>query len=307
MIDNDNHTIAVTGAGGFLGSAIAREFADRGADVVALIRPHGDTRRLDGVRARIHECDIEDAPALRRSVLDLAPDIVVHCAVAAGHPIDDETAQRAWSVNSSATVGLLDAMTELPDSRLIHVGSSLEYAPSSDPLSEESRCEPVSVRGESKLAATMAVRAWCQDNGRQGVVLRPFSVYGPRQQPERLIPTLFRCAHTGEPFQMVPGVSRRDFVWLGDVARACALAASVTAPECPVINVGSGTEHSVAEILDMVERATGKHITVEAAGRERQSHDVEHWVADTSRCRKMLGWTPDTSLFEGLTRLAACQ
>lgn len=294
----------MTGAAGFVGSAIVRRFVDGGASVASLVRPGGDSRRLDGVCTDIHECDFEDASSRRHTLLEISPDIVVHCAVAAGHPVDDETTQRAWSVNVSATVGLLDVMTDLPGSRLIHFGSSLEYAPSPEPLSESSPCEPITIRGASKLAATVAVRRWCAENIRHGVVLRPFSVYGPRQQPERLIPTLFRCAHNGEPFPNLDGTSRRDFVWVDDVTDACVRAISVASPRCPIVNIGTGAEHSVTDVLRAVEAVTGKTINVCESERIRQAHDVEHWSADISLCKETFRWAPPTTLAQGLAMMA---
>jgi nucleoside-diphosphate-sugar epimerase len=294
--------VLVTGAAGFLGATLVRSLCALGAEAHAIVRPTTDPWRLDGVPVTIHRADLCDG-SVRRVLAAVRPADVLHCAAAHGHPRSAEDRAAAWRDNLGATVTLLQAMSDVRPERFVHVGSSTEYHPSSSPLAECDRVEPVTVRGASKLAATVAVRQWAREFGVRSIVTRPFSIYGPLEDERRLVPTLLRCATTGEHFRMLDGVSRRDLVHVDDVAEGCVRALEHAGTDAPIVNLGTGVEYTVAEVVSVVESATGMQVHLADARRQPQPHDVEHWVADTSRCRALLGWVPATDLHTGISRL----
>jgi nucleoside-diphosphate-sugar epimerase len=198
-------------------------------------------------------------------------------------------------------VHLLAALRSRHDVRLVHVGAGTEYGPSDSPHREESATHPVSVRGASKLAATAAVLQWADEFRKPVAIVRPFSVYGTGEPEGRLISTLLRCAATGEAFSLVEGTSRRDLVSVHDVADGIFRALAIAAPDAPLLNLGTGVEHSVREIVQRVESVTATRIRFNQASRRRERHDVDHWVADTSTCERLLGWKPSRTLETGLT------
>ena len=300
--------VLVTGAGGFLGSAIARRALVDGAEVVAAVRPGGDISRLASVErdCRIAEVDLTDVVRLTELVRCEQPQVVVHAAAAsaaATHASGASERAVAWRDNLTATLTLLDALVDVPETVLVHVGSGTEYGPSDAPMVEDQPGQPITLRGATKLAAAIAVRQWAGERVRSVVVVRPFSIYGPGEHPTKLIPTLLRCATTDAVFPMIPTTSRRDLVYVDDVADGCLRAVTVANQHSPVINLGTGVEHTVDEVVAAVERATGRSIRVMPGGRTVRPYDMPHWVADTTRCRQMLGWVPTTSLAEGLRLL----
>lgn len=293
----------VTGAAGFLGSTIVRALAAREIEVHALVAPWSDAWRLEGVPCRIVPADLTDPQQLDAAIGDVITATVIHCASSKDHATTDDEIDLAWRTNLLGTTNLLRTLRRAPEATLVHVGSSTEYAPSDRPLSERSPCEPVTVRGASKLAATVAVRQWARSRGRDAAIVRPFSVYGPRQQPDRLVPTLVRCARTGEPFRMLDGTSRRDLVHVDDVAEGCVRAAKCASTDAPIVNLGTGIEHSVDEVLHLVEELSGRPIVRAAARRPRAGHDVSHWVGDITLAKELLAWHPVTSLRDGIAQL----
>jgi UDP-glucose 4-epimerase len=130
------------------------------------------------------------------------------------------------------------------------------------------------------------------------IVLRYFTVYGPGQRPDMLIERAIRSRLRGTPLQIHgDGSHRRDFVYVGDVVRANLLAASAPAGS-QVVNIGSGTNASVNQVLDMIGELTGG--PVDASYRERRSGDVRTTHADISRAGQILGYRPSTDLRSGL-------
>ena len=296
--------VIVTGGAGFLGSAIVRRALIDGAEVVATVRPGSDISRLATLESdcQISPVDLADFDAMGKLVRREQPQLVVHAA-AAKHVSGTTGCAAAWRDNLTVTLALLDALNVASDAVLVHVGSSTEYGPSDAPMVEDQPGQPITLRGASKLAATIAVRQWAAERARLVTVVRPFSIYGPGEHPTKLIPTLMWCAMTGAGFPLVPVISRRDLVYVEDVAEGCLRAVTVADEHAPVINLGTGIEHTVDEVVAAVERATGRNILSLNGARAVQALDTPHWVADTTRCREMLRWVPSTSLAKGLQLL----
>jgi nucleoside-diphosphate-sugar epimerase len=295
--------VLVTGAAGFLGAELVRHGIIAGHDMYGLVRPGRAAPRLAGVPCALVPVDLRDPVAVATLVDEVRPHLVVHAAATPGHPATADQRLAAWADTTLATVHLLEALHHSPHTVLVHVGSGTEYGRSSRPLREDDVEPPQTLRGVTKLAATLAVRQWAVAQSRRAVVVRPFSIYGPREQPHKLVPTLLRCAATGDPFPTLSSVSRRDLVHVADVAEGCFRAAAIASPDVPVINLGTGVEHTVDEVRRLVESVTGRVVATAPGHRPAQVHDVEHWVADTTVCRRLLGWVPDTSLREGIAAL----
>ena len=296
--------VIVTGAGGFLGSAIVRRALTDGAEVVATVRPGGDIGRLASLHrdCRITPVELADFDAVVKLVCREQPRLVVHAA-AANYVSGTSERAVAWRDNLMVTLALLEALDGAPDAVLVHIGSSTEYGPNDAPMVEDRPGQPVTLRGATKHAATIAVRQWAAERARSVTVVRPFSIYGPGEHPTKLVPTLLRCATTGAGFPSVPVTSRRDLVYVDDVVEGCLRAVAVADEHAPIINLGTGIEHTVGEVVTAVERATGRSIRILQGARTVRALDMPHWVADTTRCRELLGWVPSTSLANGLQLL----
>lgn len=303
--------VLVTGAAGFLGGAVVRRCVAAGHPVCALVRPAGTPMPPTPGGVDVAIADVRDAEALRAVLHRVRPALVVHTAATAGHPRDVAARHDAWHTNVFGTVALLEAIASFHAgggrTRLVQVGSGTEYAPSHRPHREPDIGLPVTVRGVTKLAATLAVRQWAVEGGHDAVVVRPFSIYGPGEPATKLVPTLLRCALDGDPFPMLDAESRRDLVHVDDVAEGCLRAAAVASPDAPVLNLGTGVEHTVDEVRRVVEDVTGRPVHVGPVARPAQAHDAPHWVADTSVCRALLGWSPATALRDGIAGMLAAQ
>ena len=197
------------------------------------------------------------------------------------------------------TANLLEALRSLESVRLVHAGSSLEYGPRSTPMRETDPLAPITFRGAAKAAATLLVL----QSGVPATVVRPFSVYGPGEQPYRLVPSAVAAAQRGEPIRLTrPGIAR-DFVYVDDVVDALLRAAAVPEAIGEVVNAGTGTQTTNEELVARLEAVLGRQLDVRPGEHEARPWDTECWVADTAKAERLLGWTARYDLDAGLARM----
>ncbi len=288
--------------------------------------------------------DVTDAAvwdALLTGTLAGAPDVVVHLAAETGTGQSLAESTRHAMTNVVGTTQMLDALLRheaLPrrvvlsssravygegawrrgDGTLFHPGQRtaeiLERGqwdfPDAEPVAMSATTTtpaPVSVYGATKLAQENVLTAWAQSFGVEPVILRLQNVYGPGQSlinPYTGIMSLFcRLAKAGESIPLYEdGEVRRDFVLIDDVARALVAATTAEAPGSTPVDVGAGEHQTIARAAELIAAyygAPAPHVT----GQYRQG-DVRHAWADVTRAREVLGWTPQHSLEDGITRLA---
>jgi nucleoside-diphosphate-sugar epimerase len=294
----------VTGGAGFIGSATAQALADAGYETHVLTRPSTRLDRIEGLSLDVHRIDLLDHDGLTRLVGSLRPECVVNAAARGGHPGLGEERLEAWRDNTLSLVSLLEALRVAPPRKLVHLGSSLEYAPSDHPHVETETSRPDTARGTTKLAATAALEEWVGDTGVPYANLRLFSVYGPGEAKRRVVPQVIHALRSDTPFRSASARSRRDFVNVADVTRAILSAVADPEPN-GLVNVGTGVETSVEELIAIAEEVTGLRIRYAEDRYPRRPADREHSSADISRARAVLGWEPAVTLADGLADLWA--
>src|SRR5271157_2478539 len=214
--------ILVTGAAGFVGAAAVHDLLARGAGVHAVIRPGSRSWRLAKVagRVRVHPADLTNAAAVRQVVAAVRPSVVLHFA-AHGAYESQAAASRILTTNILGTLHVLEAAVENGVGLFVNIGSSSEYGFKAEPMRETDRLDPNSVYAIGKAAQTHLCGLFARRYPHTTVVtLRLFSVYGPWEEPSRLIPTVIRRAKAGLPLEMVAPEIARDFVYVGDALRA---------------------------------------------------------------------------------------
>jgi UDP-glucuronate 4-epimerase len=305
--------ILVTGAAGFIGSHVAERLAGLGHEVTGLdcFTEHYDVARKEANAAALSSSGVSVVRAdLRRDDLSAVVegiDAVVHLAARPGLGSDD---LRAYlHDNVGATARLVAAVVESSSSAslrlFVNVATSSVYGRYAV-ADEEARPQPISAYGISKLAAERIVMDAAAADGLPACSLRPFSVYGPRERPEKLIPRLLHAALTAEPFTLFEGSEhhRRSYTYVGDVAAA--IVAALDRPHDAageVFNIGHPASYATPELIDLVSRVTGRPIPCIAAPRRDGDLIETHAVGDKARVR--LGFSASTALEDGVREHAA--
>ncbi len=297
----------VTGSEGFLGANLVRHLIAAEHEVIALSRPGGASWRLEEIETEVRtlELDLRDTSVIDRVVAATKPRWIFHLAAHGAYSW--QTDVRAMiEVNVGATAALLTAALAADVQAFVNVGSSSEYGLKAHAPHEEEWLEPNSHYAVTKAAGSH-LTALAAAEGLSAVTLRLYSIYGPWEDPGRLMPALVREAMRGELPPLVGPETARDFVYVEDCCDALLRAAQYGAPGCPgaILNIGSGKQTSLRELVELARRALGVTALPEWSTMERRSWDTNVWVSDPHAAFEHLGWKASTGPGDGLTRMAA--
>jgi UDP-glucose 4-epimerase len=297
----------ITGGAGFLGTALANHLVSLGHQVRALDDlSAGDPGALDS-HVLFTRGDVRDIPKLWG--LLKGTDCVYHLAARVSvaesvlYPVEYN------AVNVGGTVSLMTAVRDAGVKRVILASSGAAYGrQEQQPVREDVRMHPDSPYAASKLASEYYLHSIGELWKIETVVLRIFNAYGPRQPlPPSHAPVIPRflkqVVTSGSVVLFGGGKQTRDFVYIGDVVNALAAAATADRVNRAIINVGSGQEVSIAQLVDKIESVTGREAhrlyNMEEAG------GVPRLVADIRLAGELLKWKPQVSLDDGLRRMLA--
>lgn len=292
----------ITGAAGFLGSALANQLSREGHLVRGLDNLSSGEPQVLFEDVHFTRGDVNDRPKLWTLLQDV--DCVYHLAARVLVAESLLYPREYTEVNVGGTVSLMEAMRDVGVRRVIFASSGAVYGDQQkQPLREDASPFPRSPYAVSKLAAEYYVRTIGSLWGIETVCLRIFNAYGPGQHlpPSHppVVPNWLKQAVRGGSLVVHgDGKQTRDFVYVNDVVRA--LVASATAPDINqlVLNVGSGKETRMRDLADMILNVTDSH--GEVLFTPRNDPGVSRMCADTDLAAQMLGFTQHTSLEEGL-------
>ena len=297
--------VLVTGGSGFVGACAVRELVRRGQDVHVLLRDPARAWRLTDIldRLTIHVGDLGDAHSVRRAFAG-SPSVVLHLATHGAYE-NQADARTILDTNIVGTLHLLEAAVDNDVKLFVQTGSSSEYGFRSEPMAETDRLEPNSVYAVAKSAQTHLGQLWWRRTRMPIVTLRLFSVYGPWEEPTRLIPTLLDRARRNLPLRMVSPDTVRDFVYVDDILDALLDFECLSGLGGETLNLGSGVETTMRELVETVTRLVGSRSEVRWNAFPARQWDATRWCADPRKAIERLGWSPRHSLRAGLAKTAA--
>jgi GDP-4-dehydro-6-deoxy-D-mannose reductase len=296
----------VTGATGFAGSHLVEHLIARGPGVAAWANPRGAAPRGIADKVEWRAVDLLDRAAVAASIAELEPSVIYHCAGSADVADSWPNPVKPLQVNALGTHHLLDAVREAGlKCSVVIAGSAAIYAPSADPIREDSPIDPKSPYGVSKLAQEMvAARAtWCSV-----LMARPFNHIGPRQSPMFATSSFARQIAEIEQGMADPTLrvgdleARRDMTDVRDTVRGYRMLAELGRAGRPY-NVCRGVAYRIGDLLDtLLTLATRKIQVVTDTARLRPS-DNPVLIGDPSRMSTEIGWQPAIPIEDSLRDL----
>jgi NAD dependent epimerase/dehydratase len=310
MTDWSGRRVLVTGAEGFIGSHLAEALLAAGADVRALVHynPFGRWGWLHehGGDIEIMAGDVRDAERVAQAAVGI--DVIFHLAALVGIPYSYEAPESYLQTNVVGTYNVLSAGRRAGVSRYIQTSTSEVYGSALRvPIDEEHPLQPQSPYSASKIGADMLALSFHHSFEFPVAVVRPFNTYGPRQSARAVIPAVLGQIYSGSHEIQVGATSpKRDFNFVTDTAAGFMAVADCDRALGEVVNVGSGREIAIGDLIDLMIEVSGRDVrAVRAPERIRPAgSEVDRLMCDNRRAAEWADWHPEVSLEEGLRRTA---
>ncbi|WP_240432909.1 NAD-dependent epimerase/dehydratase family protein [Taibaiella koreensis] len=301
-VDRLEGPIVVFGAGGFIGANLFRTILAKRNDVYAVTSKPFVPWRLDDLdQSRILQCDITKRAEVAhlfdeyrfRTIFDLA---------AYGAYAKQDNVERIYDTNVMGLLHLVEEASKYNIRAFIHAGSSSEYGLNCEAPDEEDTLMPNSHYSVTKVSAAYLIRYYGILKEMPVVNLRYYSIYGPYEEPDRLVPQLIQKGmQGGYPVLVQPDISR-DFVYIDDAIWATLLAANAPMDEVRgrSINIASGAKTTLRAIVEEIRTLFGIEQAPEWGSMPNRKWDLKDWYGKATLAEKLLGWKNQTLLGPGL-------
>jgi nucleoside-diphosphate-sugar epimerase len=292
--------VLLTGAAGFIGRHAIASLHDLGFDVHAVSRKAPSLNEGAVKDVTWHTADLLDPLDSRELIERVRPSHLLHLAWYAEHG-------RFWTSTENvrwveASLGLLRAFGACGGRRAVVAGTCAEYDWSSAGhcIEGATRLAPSTLYGACKHALNVIAQPWSEAVGVDFAWGRIFFLYGPWEDPARLVPSVTRALLSGQPALCSHGRQLRDFLHSSDVADA--FVALLNSNVCGSVNIGSGEPMSIGELVKRVAAATGRLDLLRLGALAAREGEPQELVADVGRLRDEVGWAPSLSVAEGIER-----
>lgn len=304
-------SVLVTGAGGFIGGHLVARLVRDGARVRGLVRYNSRNERgtLDWLEPDlIAEVDVvlgelRDIESVQRAVE--GTEVVLHLGAQIAIPYSYVNPRDFFEVNVLGTLNVAQAALRAGCQRVVHTSTSEVYGTAREiPITETHPLEPQSPYAASKVAADKLMDAWHRSYELPVTVLRPFNTYGPHQSARAVIPTIISQALAGDTLALGSLHPRRDLTYVEDTAAGFVAAATSDAAIGATVQLGTGHDVSIGEIVEMVGEVLGRelHVETDAARVRPAKSEVERLISGPELADELMDWTPTIDLREGLAR-----
>ena len=302
--------VVVTGGAGFIGSALVDQLVKRGDQILVIDNfSAGSEKNLEEAKNAsakelvIENCDIRNIETTKL-ITDYGPSVIFHLAAQVDVRASVEDPLNDLETNLVGLIRVLEGARKAETTKIVLAssGGTIYGEPDAKqlPLNEDSPWNPLSPYGVSKLAGGLYVNAYSSLYGLRGTTLALANVYGPRQDPhgEAGVVAIFAGKLLNRELCTIygTGMQTRDFVFVDDVASA--FVASIESGDGKLLNIGTGTETSIQYLYEEMALASGIESAPEK-GAER-SGEIERSALDPSLAEEILGWSPQTSLRDGI-------
>ncbi len=302
-------TALVTGAGGFIGGHLATTLAHAGYRVRAFVRYNSrndrgtlewhDHETVDAMDVVLG--DLRDAESVAAAVAGV--DVVFHLGAQIAIPYSYVNARDFFETNVLGTLNVAEAALRANVRRVIHVSTSEVYGNTNRlPITEEHPLQAQSPYAASKIGADQLMSAFYRSHGLPMTIVRPFNTYGPHQSARAVIPTIITQALTSPVIRLGSLDTRRDLTFVHDTVAGFVAAAECDAAIGRVVQLGTGHDESVSDIVVLVGELLGRDLTIES-DKDRMRpplSEIDHLLSSPVLARELIGWRAKVDLRAGL-------
>ena len=302
--------ILVTGAGGFIGSQLVEKLHQQGHKVSVLVRYNSNNSWgwLESSECKdnieVISGDIRDADIVRHAMRDV--DMVFHLAALIGIPYSYVSPEAYVETNVQGSLNVFQAARDLGVKKVIHTSTSEIYGTAEFvPIHEKHPVNPQSPYAASKSAADFLALSFFRSFDLPVTIVRPFNTYGPRQSARAIIPTIITQILSGnKKIELGSLTPSRDLTYVEDTVEGFIAAGESRASTGEIINLGNNHEISVGDLALLIAKIMDVKITIKQDIKRKRplKSEVDRLMADNSKARKLLKWTPSYNLEKGLAK-----
>lgn len=277
--------VLITGYAGFIGSYLQKRLENSTHELV-----------LADISNGINICDWQQVNKIE------AVDIVVHLANLTFVPASYDDPKKFYETNYLSTLNMLE-FCRINKSRLIFFSSYVYGQPQYQPVDEKHPIQAFNPYAQTKVICESLCEGYNRDFKVPITIFRPFNIYGTGQNPDFLIPSIIAQARNAK-ITIKDDRPKRDYIHILDIVEAvvAAIEATEITVDIPIYNLGTGQSYSVKEIVDIVRDLFNSEIDYFCAHEFRQN-EVLDTIADISKIKKGLNWSPKITIREGLKRM----
>ncbi len=300
-----NKRVLVTGGAGFIGSEVVRQLHDLGAKVIVFDNySSGRKRYIDKIPNVLQVRGSVTNPSKVDDVVKKS-DYIINLASLPFIPDSFFYPGEFFKVNAEGTINV--AMAAIRSKRIkgfVHISTSEVYGSARTvPMSEDHPTLPQSTYAASKLAGERAVFTLHKEHGLQAVIIRPFNSYGPRITQPYIIPEIINQIFNNKNFVTLGNIqASRDFTFVSDTARGMIAGLTNEKAIGETINVGSNTSYKIEYLVKQIAKIMGENVKIRIDKKRFRPFDVQKLVCDYKKAKKILDWTPEVTINEGLTK-----
>jgi len=310
-MDWNGKKVLVTGAGGFIGSHLVAKLTELGAKTYAFVRYNSRNDRgllellpkIIQDQIEVISGDLRDPESVKSAVKN--SQIIFHLGACIAIPYSYVNPRDTIETNVIGTLNILNSARECEIERVIQTSSSEVYGTAQySPIDENHPLQAQSPYAASKIAADKLAESFFLSYNLPVSTLRPFNTYGPRQSARAVIPTIITQVLNSDSVNLGSLHPTRDFNYVDDTVNGFIKIAESSLTIGEIINVGTGKEISIGNLVEKILFLTGKRLEIISDDKRIRpvTSEVGRLIADYSKAKKLMDWEPKVPLDEGLRR-----